>query len=147
MTGERPLPYVSVAAFCDSVITEANGTLSLIRVVDRITHRLRSDSPPETFPEFQHQIWYVLAIKTGPAEGKHSVRIQFERPNQEPQVLIDEPEVLLASGEGATFAVQMALSFSSEGQHWMSIDVDGSELTRTPLSVVYDGAALGSDQV
>lgn len=46
-------PYVQVVAFCDRALREADGAVSLIRVVDVITHTERGPNAPVAMPEFR----------------------------------------------------------------------------------------------
>lgn len=53
-------PYVQLAAFCEYVLREADGVLSLVRVVNVVTHAERGPNPPEEMPEFHFPLNLVL---------------------------------------------------------------------------------------
>ena len=46
-------PFVQVAAFCERVLRETDGVLSLIRIVDVITHKEGGENPPRDMPPFR----------------------------------------------------------------------------------------------
>ncbi len=48
-------PYVQVAAFCDSIIEDKTGALSLIRIIDTLTHTERGPAPPPEMPPISSQ--------------------------------------------------------------------------------------------
>ncbi len=43
-------PYLAVAAICDQILVEASGTISIIRVVDRVVVARNDDLPANIFP-------------------------------------------------------------------------------------------------
>ena len=74
-------PYVQVACFCEMVIKDDTNALSLIRIVDRITHVERGSNPPEDMPPVLYQLKLVLGFKSGMARGRNSIRIIPRKPD------------------------------------------------------------------
>ena len=58
-------PYVQIAAFCEKVLREGDGVLSLIRVVDVISHTERGADPPRDMPEMRYPLTLVITLKAG----------------------------------------------------------------------------------
>lgn len=75
-------PYVQVACFCEMALRDTTGALSLIRVVDTITHVVRGPAPPDSMPPITHQLTMVLALKSGKATGRFD--FLFARPSASP---------------------------------------------------------------
>ena len=68
-------PYLQIAAFCEQVIEDKRGMLSLINVVDRTTHSRGGPQAPEEMPAFDLNWKLVLSLKSGEARGSYPVRI------------------------------------------------------------------------
>lgn len=43
-------PYVQVAAFCEKVLVEQDGVVTLVRLIDRLTHQAVGPGAPEKMP-------------------------------------------------------------------------------------------------
>lgn len=74
---------MSRAAFCDQALREADGAVSLVRVVDVITHTERGPNAPVEMPEFRCPLEMVLIFKSGTVRGRHEVTITPELPSGE----------------------------------------------------------------
>lgn len=60
--GEGPFhwgPYIQVATFCERVLREADGVISLIRVVDQVNHVVRGSGAPVEMPEVRYPLTLV----------------------------------------------------------------------------------------
>ncbi len=136
-------PYVQVATFCDRVLTEADGVISVIRAVDRVYHSVRGTEPPDDMPQFQFPVWYALLLKAGRARGRARVSLEFERPDTTRRVVLTQDVLFEGEERGVTFAIQTNVEFQQEGPHWLHVLVDGVELTRSPLRVVYERTQAG----
>lgn len=133
-------PYVQVAAFCEKVLEEKDGVLSLIRVVDRITHTVAGPAAPSDMQPFPYQLMLVLTLKTGQARGGYDLKIVRELPSG----VREESEApslrMYFEGEGdrgQNLIFQMQLIFEQEGLYWFDVFLDEQLLTRLPLRVVY----------
>ena len=133
-------PYVQVATFCERVLEEKDGVLSLIRVVDRITNTATSPGTPQTMQPFQHQLILVLALKTGQAQGGHNLRIVRELPSgirEESKAASFRIHFEGGPDRGQNLVLQMQIAFEQEGLYWFDVFLEEQLLTRLPLRVVY----------
>ena len=55
-------PYVQIAAFCEQVIEEKSGVLSLIRLIDGITRRESGPNPAEEMPAVNYKMKLVIIL-------------------------------------------------------------------------------------
>ena len=73
-------PHVQIAALCESVIREANGVLSLIRVVDRLTIAFTLGSP-SLMPGTQINLKAVIALKSDTARARMMIGLRPQKPS------------------------------------------------------------------
>ena len=137
-------PYVQVATFCERILREADGVLSLIRVVDIITHPEHGPSPPEEMPEFHFPLFLVITLKSGTARGRHNVTIIPEQPSGELLPPITVSVLLEGEGKGVNISSRIDFPYKMEGLHWFNVQFDGQIITRLPLEVRYSRMVTAS---
>lgn len=128
-------PYLNAALLCENVIQENNGTLSLIRVVDRIEY------DPQPAPQGYKPIVLIkglVAIRSGALKGNFGLQIKVTGPNGKPKgepLLLPSIE-LLGGDHGANVILNMQFVVEDDGLHWFDIYFENEILTRMPLTVV-----------
>jgi len=128
-------PYVQVAAFCERVLTEANQVLSLVRVIDIVTHTERRPDAPKEMPEVHYPLTLVLMLKSGRARGRHEVTIKPELPSGEFLPPFTLTVQLEGEGRGVNLVSQIDIPYKLEGLYWFNIYFDEVLLTRIPLEI------------
>lgn len=143
---DKPRPYLTAALLCEKVLQEADGTLSAIRIADRV--QLQMQGPPglglaglamppdgtEPVPIFNMAC--LVGLKSGPAVGDYTLRLTFVTPSGIVQGTAIEQQVkLLGKDQGQNFIVQLYIAAQEEGVYWVSVTLDDMELTRIPLIV------------
>jgi hypothetical protein len=141
MSWERG-PYLQLAIFCERVLHEQDGVVSLIRVIDRVTHTVRGKNPPTDLPPFEFEMFAVISLKPGEARGRHEVRIERELPNGVRDPASIPPLTVQLEGEerGANIVMNLRTKFEHEGLHWFHVYFDGELMTKMPLRVLYSRA-------
>ena len=143
MAGEGP--FLSAAFFCDRVLQEADGTLSAIRIVDRVFQVAAGIAPPEGMPPTTVNLTLLIALKSGAARGRHDLKIQAENPSGIRSPLAQTFSVLLEGEDrGANAIINLVFTAPEEGLYWFDVLLDGERLTRVPLRLVYLRQELGS---
>lgn len=132
-----PGPYVQFATVCEKVLREFDGTLSIIRAVDRIIVTVEgTDAPPE-LPEGRLALTLAVSLKADDAQGRYPVTIALQQPSG---VYLD-PEEIDAMFEGGERGVNLILGFAIEnvleGLYWFDVKVNERLLSRVPLRVIY----------
>jgi hypothetical protein len=130
-------PYVQLAAFCERVLREGDGVLSLIRVVDIITHPEGGPSPPENMPEFHYPLTIVLTFKSGSARGRHELTIIPEQPSGETLPPSSISVNFEGEGKGVVIITRIDIPYRFEGLYWFNILIDQKMITRMPLEIRY----------
>ena len=133
---ERPLPFVALATFCEKVLNEVDGVLSVIRVIDTVK------IPPQAQGQTV-ELTALIGLKSGPAKGTYRLEFLLHPPRAARVRLATPGEVQLNGDEhGVTLALQVRTILQEEGLYWLDLEVDGHLLTRIPLRVNYVAATV-----
>ena len=131
-------PYIQMAGICDQVIEDKTGALSLIRIIDTITHtEARPDAPVE-MPSVTYPMKMVIMLKSGRARGRHELKIVPQRPSGETKAPHIRSIQMEGEERGVNNIINMLFTFTMEGLHWFDIYLDDSLLTRIPLRIKYN---------
>ena len=140
-------PYLLAALICERVITENDGVLSIVRIIDRLAHSLTEPNvvmSPITYP-----LTYLIILKSGTARGTYQVSINVENPAG--LITVGPSMTILLEGEdrGQNIIMKTAMTFNSDGLYWFLVMLDDQEITRIPFRVMYlrsSGFGLGVQQ-
>lgn len=130
-------PYVQAALICEKVIEDNERVLTLVRIVDRITHSATGLAAPETMPTFSYPMSLVIMLKSGPARGTYPVRFDTESPSGARQQGPSFSVHLEGEDRGHNLVLNMNTTFTEQGLYWFDIYFDNDLITRIPLRVVY----------
>jgi hypothetical protein len=130
-------PYVGTAVFCDRVLQERDGVLSLIRIVDRFTVPVAPGQ--ESAPI---QVFAAIMLKAGFIRGQYKLTIRHRPPSGTvaPDLVI--PVLFEGEDRGVGINAQMNLGGLEEGLHWFDLILEGQRLTSMPLRVIHQPAVL-----
>ena len=132
-------PFVSLAVFCENVINDADGVLTLVRLVDTVTVSAQGeDAPSDIPPGTVLNLNVVVGIKAGNAKGRQQVQVTFEHPDGTrkpgPQVPVHFSG---APNAGQNIHLQVALALTDAGLYIADVTVNDRVVTRMPLDVRY----------
>jgi hypothetical protein len=131
-------PFLKAALFCENVIEDKQGLLTLIRVIDRVIQQATGPDAPAEMPPIQnYPITAVVMFVSGAARGSHEVQLSLELPNGISRNLGTNTILLEGEDRGANLIARMTLSLDQQGLYWLDVRIDGQRLTRVPLRVVY----------
>lgn len=142
-------PWVALAVFCDQVIEDKQGVLTLVRIIDRMTVEIRGAGVdlPETLPPGMVTLTFVVSLKAGTAVGRFEVSIEIEPPNGQNKPVTSRSVTVPAPHYGANLVNKIAMGVEQEGVYWFSVKVDGRLLTRAPLEIQYIRSAAAAGGV
>lgn len=131
-------PYLQVACLCENVVQRADGVLTLVNIVDRLTLTTQGTGAPETMPPTNYLFNLVLVFKSGRARGRYDLQIVPQFPDGSSK----QPTIMSLNFEGEDdrgiqLVHQAMIQLTQEGLHWFNIYLAGSLVTRLPLRVVY----------
>jgi hypothetical protein len=140
----RTGPHLNIAAICERVITESDGAVTLIRVVDRLIHTATGPEPPEVMPPLSvDNLQMVISLKADQARGRYALKLVIEAPDGG-RTDVGEQDVHLTAGiQGINLVVGLRLALGQEGVYWIDVLFGGPHgqqdelMTRIPLEVVY----------
>ncbi|MDP2731371.1 MAG: hypothetical protein Q8O55_12980 [Dehalococcoidales bacterium] len=130
-------PFLNVAAFCENVIEDKSGVLSLIRLVDRLTVSSHGPSAPEEMPPTPLNWFLVLAFKSGSARGSVQVTIQPELPSGIRLEPIKLTPYFEGGNRGCNIVTRINIMLRESGLYWFRILVGDALATQIPLEVIY----------
>lgn len=131
-------PYIQIAGLCEQVIEDKTGALSLIRVIDTITHAVASPDAPAEMPPVTYPMKMVIMLKAGRAHGRHELKIIPEQPSGEIKPPLARSIHMEGEERGVNHIINMVFTFTMEGLYWFNVYFDDSLLTRIPLRVKYE---------
>ena len=131
-------PYIQVACFCDQVIEDKSGAISLIRIIDTITHSVGGPNTPEEMQPFSRTLTLVLSLKSGVARGRNSLTIKPELPTGESKDPLLFTVHFEGEEKGTNLILQMNFLFQYEGLYWFEIWLPDHKLTAIPIRVRYN---------
>jgi len=130
-------PYLNIAAFCEQVLTEAGGVISLIRVVDRLMVTAQGPSASETMPHTPFKWFLVLNFKGGKTRGTHDIKVEPELPSGLKKTPFIFSVHFEGENRGTGVVTQMQMVLEEPGIYWFRIYLDNNFITQVPLEVIY----------
>ena len=135
-------PYLKMACFCEGVLRETDGVVSMIRVIDRLIHtESKPDAPPE-MPLVTYKMKLVIMLIPGKALGRHELKVERELPSG----IRDKPIALTVQMEGgnrgANMVMDTEMTFPLEGLYWFNVYLDDVLLTRMPFQALYQRISI-----
>ena len=131
-------PYVQMAGVCEQVIEDKTGALSLIRIIDTITHTEAGPDAPAEMPNVTYPMKMVIMLKSGRARGRHELKIVPQLPSGETKTPLVRSIQMEGEERGFNNIINMLFTFTMEGLHWFNVYLDDSLLTRIPLRIKYN---------
>lgn len=130
-------PYLALAAICEKVLSEADGVLSLIRVIDRVVVGASGADVPDELPPTPLAFTVVVALKSGSARGRHKLTLRPESPSGQQMSSLEVPIHFEGEDRGANVIINFNLTAEEEGLYWIDVLFEDKTLTRMPLRVIY----------
>ena len=130
-------PHLAAAILCEKILQERDETISLIRMIDRISVTVNASEAPETMPPTVINIMALISLKSGSARGRATVKLRTETPSG--LKLPDQLFPVLFEGEdrGVNLIISINIIAEQEGVYWFSVILDEQFLTSIPLRILY----------
>ena len=130
-------PYIQAAGFCDQVIEDKTNALSLIRMIDVLTHTEARPDAPEEMPPVTHRMKLVIMLKPGSARGRQELKIVPEQPSGETKEPIMMSVQLAGEERGANVIADVVFTFVMEGLYWFNVYLNDVLFTKIPFRMQY----------
>ncbi|HEU5377560.1 MAG TPA: hypothetical protein VFV38_19225 [Ktedonobacteraceae bacterium] len=130
-------PYLTAALICEKVLQEKDESLSIIRLVDRLTLTVQASHSPDTLPPFTVNLQALISFKSGSARGRNTVKWITETPSglRLPEQLF--PVLFEGEDRGANLIITLNMTIDQEGVYWFHVLLENQPLTRIPLRILY----------
>jgi hypothetical protein len=141
-TGGR---FISLAVFCEKVLTEADGAISLIRIFDR--YSVQAPSPQN--PAANIPLNVVVMLRSGMFRGPATLKFLPNSPSGQILSTLEFPILFEGDDErGSAVMLNMGFAPPEAGLYWFDILLDDDMVTRIPLRVVFQrtGPVVGPSQ-
>lgn len=126
--------HLHVATFCEKVLREADGVLSLIRMIDRFNVFGETDEMPPTLLSFT----VFISFKSGILRGKQKIAFRPKSPIGEDLPSMEIPVLFEGDDDrGPGMAIPLTWSVEKEGLYWWDLYLNDELVTRMPLRVAY----------
>lgn len=136
-------PHLLAGVFCEKVIEDKEGVLTLVRLVDRITQTATGSDPPEQMPPFlMENLFLVVMLRADQAKGRYALRVRPQDPSGRNLPHFDAPIQLSPGPAGQNVVTAIQLAIELEGVYWFDVLFCASKdaerlLTRVPLEIQY----------
>lgn len=132
-------PYLHTAVFCDRVLRETDGIVSLIRIVDRWTVA----GPAEQMAMTLIQTNLAILMKSGTYRGSAKIQVTPTSPSGVEMTSLQLPVNFEGDDDrGVAIALPIAFPVQEPGVYWFDIQISGQSLTKIPLRVLYQQIAM-----
>ena len=130
----KPLPVVGLACLCEKVLTEKDGVITLVRLVDQFTAVVPPNLPEGFKPHISMTL--VLNLRAAGLTGKHDVRIVMHGPTK----AADPQDFVVEFPPGDLSAVNLLLTvgigIEKFGNCRLDVLFDGEPLTTVPFRLI-----------
>jgi hypothetical protein len=127
-------PYLQIATICERYILEADGALTLFRVIDRFM----LSGPTPDMPPTLLQFTVVVVFKSGHFRGRLELTLATIDPSMNTLSQVNFPTLFEGDDErGCNTIAQVQMQVKEEGLYWITVSLAGQEYTRVPLRVIY----------
>ena len=130
---ETVKPHLIAALFCEKVLQEKDGSLSIIRIADKLMYELPEGVPEAAPPPFS--LAGLVAVKSGPAKGTFNLRIVVNSPSGKQHELPPTKIVLEGGDHGQNLILNVVMGLKENGLYWFDVMLESDVLTRIPLLV------------
>lgn len=126
--------YLHVATFCEKVLREGDGVLSLIRMFDRFNVVGNTPEMPPSVLRFM----VFLSFKSGFMRGKQTIHIRPQSPTGKELPSMSIPVLFEGDDDrGTAMGFEVNWPVGEEGLFWWDVYLNDELVTRMPLRVGY----------
>jgi hypothetical protein len=126
--------HLHVATFCEKVLREADGVVSLIRMIDRFNVFGGTEEMAPVALSFT----IYISFKSGILRGKQKISLRPKSPTGEDLPSMEFPVLFEGDDDrGPGMAIPINWTVEKEGLFWWDLFLNDELVTRMPLRVAY----------
>jgi hypothetical protein len=143
---EQPLaPSLRIAALCERVLEEKDGTLSLIRLIDRLVITAQGTNVPKELPPGQAPLTAVMSWING--LGNYEAKILVDFPDGSSFESMTVPFFLDSLDKIQNVIVRLVIPIKRPGIYWFNFMLGDQIKSKLPLRVIYQRKELPHKQI
>jgi len=129
---------LNAALICERVLEEKDGTLSIIRIADRLAIEVAGQLSDSDEPLVRVPGVLVLVFKRDTENAsEHRINVSGTDSSGREVLSVEAPlRIAAGAGQGFDLIVPLAFPVSGGGLYWVNVAADGQLLTRIPIEVV-----------
>jgi hypothetical protein len=129
-------PHLNIAAICEGFSQDANGGITLFRIIDRFTVSGSTPVMPPTQVPFKLIVSFRAGEYLGPLDLNLTMESQSQIASPMPEVTV--PMLFEAPAErSANMMGNITLNVTEPGLYWIIVKLAGEERSRIPVRIVY----------
>ena len=133
---QQPLaPSLRIAALCERVLEEKDGSLSLIRLIDRLLITVEGTDVPAELPPGQVPLTALMSWING--LGNYEAQIRVDLPAGDSFESPTLPFYLDSLDKVQNLIVRLVLPVKRQGVYWFNFMLGDETKSRIPLRVIY----------
>ncbi len=132
-------PYVQIACVCQVALLDNTGSLSVIKVTDRIQV---IGTTPEMQPQPLQHYQLAIILKAGDRRETHTIRIIPVLPSGTRLPPAEISALFEGDERGVSIVTPLGLVVTEQGLYWLEVYLEEQLLTRIPLRILYARAQL-----
>ncbi len=143
MPDEEGGPFLQAAFICEKVLTETDGTVSAIRIIDRFfVQPGPGQQPAATMPAVVMNHTLFVTFKSGSAHGRFTAKLVFRGPSGLKLQEVSVPVLLEGEERGANLIIPYHIQVDEEGLYWFDVYLEKKLMTRIPFRVIYQATTF-----
>ena len=136
-------PFLQAALICERILTEADGTVSAIRIIDRFFITPNPGQPPAaTMPAVVMSHTLFVTFKSGAVHGRLTAKLVFRGPSGLKLQEVSIPVLLEGDERGANLIIPYQIQVEEEGLYWFDVYLDDKLMTKVPFRVIYQATTF-----
>ena len=132
-----------MVTLAEKILNEVDGTVSLVRLIQRINVRAHGTQVPETLPAGRVSLHMYVLLWGGESRGRHMITIRRESPSGLSADIATLPVHLEPGNRSEGIELDLLMDVDQEGLYWFDVVFEGRVLTRTPLEIRYEPLPQG----
>ena len=140
---------MTLAVLCEKVLHEADNVVSIIRIIDRITHTAVGPDAPDVMVPISIQLMGAVILKPGDLRGNALIVFRLNEPDERVSDLGSVGVEFEGGERGVQLTLPISMQLDKTGLYWIDLVLGATEtrreklLTRIPLRVRYQPITSG----
>jgi hypothetical protein len=131
-------PFLQTAVFCERVLDEKDGVISVVRIIDRMTVTASGEQAPERMPKVNLSVTLLVRFKSGDASGRYELKVKPISPSGKELPTFTMPFMLGGGELSANMILGYSVNFEEPGLYWFEIMLGELLYTKVSLNLIYE---------